>query len=180
MNLVLRKWGVILAEGLIAILAGVLIAINIFNSWWVMVYFSLFIFIGAILMLLSGTRWSLVLAGVAGILVSFLFFLALGLADWAKPLNVIRLASLSFYIAVWAIVSGLLQEITALYLRLPLRIRWLYLAAGLLTLAFGFTKLAIPASNLMFLAVYAVIYGVLLVIFALRLRVWLRDELKVD
>lgn len=175
MNLVLRKWGVILAEGLIAILAGGMIAINIFNSWSVMVYFGLFIFINAILMLSSGTRWSLILQGVAGILVSLLLILVLGLAEWNTPLNEIRLGYLSTYIGFWAITSGFFQVITALYLRMPLQKAWMYGTAGLLTLGFGLVKLALPASNLIFLAVYAIIYGVLLVIFALKLRGWLRS-----
>ncbi len=183
MDLVLRKWGVILAEGVIAILASVLIVINIFNSWWVMVYFSLFIFIGAILILTSGTHWSLVFSGIAGILISLMLFLVLGLADWGTSLNELRLRYLSTYIAYWAIVSGLLQVITTLYLRMPLRKVWLYGTAGLLTLIFGISKAAVPASNLMFLAVYLYIIGVLLVIFALRLRVWLhspKSEVEVD
>lgn len=175
MNLVLRTWGVILIEGLIAILAGALIAISIFNSWSVMVYFGLFIFINAILMLNSGTRWSLILQGVAGILVSLLLILVLGLADWNTPLNEIRLGHLSTYIAFWAIAGGLFQVFTALYLRMPLRKAWPYGTAGLLTLGFGLVKLAVPASNLIFLAVYAILYGVLLVMFALMLRAWLRS-----
>lgn len=176
MSTVLRKWGVILAQGVIAILTSVLISLGLDNSRLVLVCFSLFIFIESILIIVSGTRWSVILTGAAGIIASMMLFIAVGVSNRNQPIREPWLMQILSLVAYWAFASGLLQVITGLYLRMSMHKEWLYGTAGLVSIAFGFVLLVATDINLVVLAAYAFVYGVLLVIFSLRLRIWLRKE----
>lgn len=108
--------------------------------------------------------WVLLLVGLLGVVVGLITFMAPGLTALV----------LLFYIAIWAIGTGLLQVIAAIRLRKEIQGEWLLVLAGLLSAAFGFVVMARPGAGaltlLWLIAVYAVLYGVLLVVLALRVR----------
>jgi len=108
--------------------------------------------------------WVLLLAGLLGIVVGVLTFLAPGLTALA----------LLLYIAIWAMGTGLLQVIAAIRLRKEITGEWLLILAGLLSVAFGIMVMARPGVGalavLSLIAVYAVVYGVLLVVLSFRVR----------
>jgi uncharacterized membrane protein HdeD (DUF308 family) len=104
----------------------------------------------------------LLLAGLAGIVVGVLTFLNPALTALA----------LLFYIAIWAIATGLLQIVAAIRLRKEIEGElWLGLA-GLASIVFGVLLTARPGEGalavLWLIATYAIVSGVILVILAIK------------
>jgi uncharacterized membrane protein HdeD (DUF308 family) len=108
--------------------------------------------------------WVLLLAGLAGI--------GLGVLTFLNP--AITALVLLFYIAVWAIATGLLQIVTAIRLRKEIEGElWLALG-GAASIAFGVLLIARPGAGaltvLWLIAAYAIAFGIILVILALKAR----------
>ena len=81
---------------------------------------------------------------------------------------------LTIYIGVWALITGVLQIVAALRLRKEIDGEWILVLGGLLSVLFGIFVLAQPGAGLMamlwVLATYAVIFGVLMVILAFKIK----------
>ena len=79
-----------------------------------------------------------------------------------------------FLIAGWAIASGVLQIIGAIKLRKEIEGEWFLIASGVLSIIFGCLIALFPGAGALGLAfaigVFAVVYGILLVGFSLRLK----------
>jgi uncharacterized membrane protein HdeD (DUF308 family) len=98
--------------------------------------------------------------------------IAVGVLAFVRP-DITALALL-FYIALWAIATGVLEIAVAIRLREVLPNEWLLIIAGLLSVAFGVVLIARPDAGalavLSLLGAYAVVFGVLLLIFAFKVR----------
>jgi uncharacterized membrane protein HdeD (DUF308 family) len=108
--------------------------------------------------------WVLLLVGLTGIGVGVLTFYR----PAATALAVV------FYIAIWAIATGLLEIVAAVRLRKEIKGEvWLGLA-GVASVLFGVLLIARPAAGaltiLWLIAVYAIAFGILLLLLALRVR----------
>jgi uncharacterized membrane protein HdeD (DUF308 family) len=108
--------------------------------------------------------WVLLLVGLTG--------LGLGALTLYSP----QLTALAivFYVAIWAIATGLLQIVAAIRLRKQIeREIWLGLA-GIASVVFGALLVARPAAGaltlLWLIAVYAIVFGVVLVLLAFKVR----------
>jgi uncharacterized membrane protein HdeD (DUF308 family) len=106
----------------------------------------------------------LLLAGVAGI--------ALGVLTFFNP--AITALALLFYIAVWAIATGLLEIVAAIRLRKEIEGElWLGLG-GLASVLFGLLLIARPGQGalavLWLIAAFALVFGSMLVVLALKAR----------
>jgi uncharacterized membrane protein HdeD (DUF308 family) len=103
-------------------------------------------------------------AGLAGTL--------LGIFMLAVPTT--SLVLLLYAVAAWAILKGILEIIVALRLRALIEGEWLYGLAGALSLALGVIIFASPSLGavvfLTWLALYALLFGAVLIGIALRLR----------
>jgi uncharacterized membrane protein HdeD (DUF308 family) len=168
-----RRWWLLLLRGLIAIAFGVVswvqpglslaslvllfgaysLADGVLNAWTA----------------LEGHRehehwWVLFLEGLLGIGVGVLTFLAPGLTALA----------LLFYIAIWAIATGVLEIVAAIRLRKEIENEWMLIVAGLASVVFGALLMAQPAAGalalLWLIASYAIFFGVLLVVLAFKVR----------
>ena len=115
-----------------------------------------------------GPRWWLGLSGVAGILAGVMTFYYTGTTT---------LVLLTF-IAVWAIIIGVLQIWGAIVLRKVLQQEWLLILNGVLSIAFGAVLLAQPGTGALALAFmiawYAIFFGCLYVALAIELRQYKR------
>ena len=111
-----------------------------------------------------GSWLVLLLAGVAGICVGLLTFASPGITALA----------LLFYIAVWAVATGVLAIVAALRLRTEIQGEFWLILAGFLSVAFGLSLMARPGegalSLLWLLGIYAVAAGVVQVLLALKVR----------
>ena len=109
-------------------------------------------------------RGWLVLEGIVGI--------ATGVVTFVWP-N-ITTAVLVSLVAIWAIMTGVLEIATAVKLRRELANEWLMALSGVLSIVFGGYLIVSPAQGALALVtavgIYALVFGVMLCAFALRLR----------
>jgi uncharacterized membrane protein HdeD (DUF308 family) len=167
-----RHWWVVLLRGLVAIAFGVLTftrpAISLAA---LLLFFGAFVFADGLLHVWTAisdkereNRWLLLLGGLLGIGVGLLAFLIPGLTAIA----------VLFYIAIWAVATGLLDIVAAVRLRKEIEGEWLLGLGGLCSVAFGVVLLARPATGalavLWIIAAYAVAFGVILTLLSFRLK----------
>jgi len=167
------NWWLLLLRGLVAVLFGVLTWLQPGISLAALVLlFGAYAFADGILGVwaaISGRKqhedwWVLLLWGFVGIGVGIMTFLVPGVTALA----------LLFYIAIWAIASGVLQIVVAIRLRREIADEWLLLLAGLASIVFGALLMLRPAAGalavLWLIATYAVVFGALLVILSFQAR----------
>lgn len=169
-----RSWWLMLLRGIASILFGIAAFV-----WPGLTVLALTLLYGAFAMAdgilslgaaLSGSgdrsipTWWLVVIGLLGIAVGAVAFLWPGLTAFA----------LVVMIGAWAVAIGVLQIIGAIWLRHELEDEWLLIAAGILSVLFGTAILLKPSAGALALAwaigTFAILTGLLLVAFALRLK----------
>ncbi len=168
-----RNWWVLLLRGLIAIAFGILAWLQPGISLAALVLlFGAYIMVDGILGVwtaITGRKeheawWVLLLWGLVGIGVGILTFLAPGVTALA----------LLFFVAVWAIATGVLEILAAIRLRKEIKGEWLLIISGLISVVFGFLLMVQPGAGaialLWLIATYAIIFGVILVILAFKAR----------
>ena len=111
-----------------------------------------------------GPRWWLAIVGLLGIAAGLLTFLMPGLSALV----------LLFFIAGWAIATGVFQIIGAIQLRKEIDNEWLLILGGIISVLFGIGVMLAPGAGALALiwviGTYAIIIGVLFVALALRLK----------
>lgn len=168
-----RSWWLLLVRGLAAIAFGLLTwfqpAISLTAFVLLFGAYSLADGVCGIVTAFSGRKdhehwWVLLLGGLVGVGVGLLTFLAPGLTALA----------VLFYIAIWAIATGVLQIVAAIRLRKEIEGEWLLILAGAASVLFGVLLTVQPGAGaltlLWLIAAYAVFFGVLLVMLAMRVR----------
>jgi uncharacterized membrane protein HdeD (DUF308 family) len=112
----------------------------------------------------AGPRWWLGLSGVVGILAGIIAFAYTGMT---------ALVLLTF-IAVWAIIIGVLQLFAAVRMRDVLNNEWWLILSGLISIAFGVVLIAWPGTGALTviwtIAWYAVFFGCMLVGLSFELK----------
>lgn len=172
-----RNWWLILLRGLIAVIFGFLTWFQPEISLNALVFlFGVYVIadgaIGAWIAIIGRKEhedwWVLLLWGLLGIGVGVLAFLAPS----------ITALILLFYIAIWAIATGILEIVAAIRLRKEIKGEWLLILGGLLSVVFGVFLIVQPSAGILALlwliAAYAVFFGILLVALALKVRVFNR------
>jgi uncharacterized membrane protein HdeD (DUF308 family) len=168
-----RTWWMLLLRGLFAIAFGVLTWVLPGVSLAALVLlFGAYVMADGILGVWSAVAgrkehehwWVMLIAGLLGIAIGLLTFLA----------PAVTALVLLFYIAIWAIATGVLQIVIAIRLRKEIRGEWMLVLGGLASLLFGVLLIAQPGAGalgvLWLIATYAVVFGVLLVLLALKVR----------
>ena len=168
-----RAWWLVLLRGLAAIVFGVLTW-----TWPGVTLITLVLFWGAyalvdgVAALVGGWQtkdggkpmWQVVLIGVLGI--------AAGIFTFVSP--EVTAIALLLLIAAWAIVNGIFQIAAAIRLRKEIANEWLLILSGALSVVFGVFMVANPGAGAMavlwIIGVFAVAYGMLLVVLAFKLR----------
>ena len=109
-------------------------------------------------------RWWLVIVGIAGIAAGALTFLMPGLTALV----------LVTFIAVWAIVLGIMEIYGAIKLRKEIEGEWFLILNGALSVVFGILLLWRPGIGALTLiwiiGAYAIVLGIIYVMFGLKLR----------
>src|SRR5882762_3913702 len=169
------NWWLLALRGLIAVLFGVLAfiwpGVTLITLVWL---FGALALVNGILSLVLAAKTpkgypkvgSLILGGLLGILAGLLAFVMPG----------ITALGLLILIAAWAIVTGVMDLVAAVRLRKIITNEWLLVLAGIASVAFGIILLLQPAAGALALvwliAAWAVVFGILLMIVAFRVRNW--------
>jgi uncharacterized membrane protein HdeD (DUF308 family) len=172
-----RYWWMVLLRAVVSILFGVVIfarpGISLHGLVLLFGAFVLVDGIGSVITALSGraeheTWWVLLLGGLAGIGVGVLTFMSPGTTALA----------LLFFIAVWAIATGLLQIVAAVRLRKEIQGEFWLGLGGLASVVFGCLLLSRPGDGalavLWLIGAYAIASGVILLILAFAARGWVK------
>ena len=169
------NWWLLALRGLLAVLFGVLAFMwpgaTLITLVWL---FGAFALVNGILSLVLAAKTprgypkvgSLVLAGILGILAGLLAFVMPG----------ITALGLLILIAAWAIVTGVMELVAAVRLRKIIANEWLLVLAGIASVIFGIILFVQPAAGALALiwliATWAIVFGILLMILAFRMRNW--------
>jgi uncharacterized membrane protein HdeD (DUF308 family) len=168
-----RNWWLMLLRGLAAIGFGVLIFAKPGISLQVLVYlFGIYVLVEGILGVSLAIQGRNTIDSWGVLLLWGLLGIAVGVLAFVRP-DITALALL-FYIALWAIASGVLEIAVAIRLREVIQNEWFLILAGLVSVAFGVVLIARPDAGavavLSLIGAYAIVVGVLLVIFAFKVR----------
>jgi uncharacterized membrane protein HdeD (DUF308 family) len=168
-----RSWWVLLLRGIVAILFGVLTFMQPGISLATLVLlFGAFAFADGVLgswTAISHRKdtehwWVLLLEGLLGI--------GVGALTVFNP--AVTALVLLFYIAIWAIATGVLEIVIAIRLRKEIEGELTLVLAGLASVAFGVLVMARPGSGalavLWLIGSYAIAFGLLIVLLAFKVR----------
>ncbi|HEV2262633.1 MAG TPA: HdeD family acid-resistance protein [Candidatus Rubrimentiphilum sp.] len=168
-----QNWWALALRGLVAILFGLLALVWPGITLFVLVILfgayalvdGVFAIVAAIRAAEAHSRWAqLMIMGIFGILIAAVTFFYPGITALA----------LLYVIAFWAIVTGVLEMMAAFELRKQIAGELLWILAGLASIAFGVILILRPLSGALaviwLIGIYAIIFGVLLLGLAFRLR----------
>ncbi|MFC5746127.1 HdeD family acid-resistance protein [Actinomadura rugatobispora] len=171
-DLITRHWWVLAVRGGFAVLFGLaalfwpgitVLALVILFGLYALVD-GIIALVGAIRGGFGGSRTWAAVIGVAGIV--------LGLVALIWP--AITAFALLMLIAVWAVVVGVFEIISAVALRREIEGEWFYIAAGALSVLFGVLLFAWPVSGALALVwligAFAIVVGAIMIGAAFRLR----------
>jgi uncharacterized membrane protein HdeD (DUF308 family) len=164
-----KKWWVLLLRGILLIIAGLLAFVS--PVTWV-IFVGVYMLFDGMSFLLAGfsdqpggqSRWPLLIIGILGLLAGLIIL-------WNPALGGI---TLTYVIAAWAIVTGVLTIITALRLREEIDNEWWLVLSGVLAIIFGVLVFQNVLAGILTIAwvfgIFAVVVGILSIALAFRVR----------
>ncbi len=168
-----KNWWVLALRGVLAIVFGVLAALmpGITLFALVLLFGSYAIIDGGFAIVAAirrrgtaGPWWALLLEGLIGIAAGVVTFVFPGLSALA----------LVYVIGAWAIFTGVLEILAAFVLRRQIQGEWWLAATGVLSIIFGGLVLVRPGAGalalVLWIGAYAIVFGILLLALAFRLR----------
>jgi uncharacterized membrane protein HdeD (DUF308 family) len=169
-----RNWWALVLRGLAAILFGVLaFAWPGITLFVLVLFFGAYMLVDGIFAIVAAVRaageedrwWLLLIQGILGVLAGLVAIFWPGLTALA----------LLYFIAAWAIVTGIMEIVAAIRLRREIEGEWALALSGALSVLFGVLLVVLPApagllSLVWLIGAYAVATGVLLLILAFRVR----------
>lgn len=166
-----RHWWALALRGLAAVVFGILaFALPGITLAVLVLLFGAYAIVDGVLAIVSAFRsgghhlWYLLVEGVVGILAGVAAFTWPGLTALV----------LLFIIAGWAILTGILEVISAVRLREVIENEWAWIAGGVLSVVFGLVMLISPGTGALALVwligAYAVLFGISLIVLAWQVR----------
>ena len=166
------KWWLFLLRGLAGIAVGVvafvqpgaeLIALVLVLGFYSFVAGALAIAVAATGV--AGDRWwALLLEGIIGVVVAVLV--------WSWP--VASALAFVYFVAAWLMFTGILQVAAGIRFRDIIDNEWLYIIAGVVSVAFGVFVFRMPSQGAVATAFlfgwYFLLFGLIQLVFAFRLR----------
>jgi uncharacterized membrane protein HdeD (DUF308 family) len=171
LELLASKWWAVGVRGLIAVLFGIVALVYPGMTLTVLVFlFGAYALVDGLFAIATaatgagGSRFWFLFEGIIGI--------AAGIIAYAYPEITAR--ALVYLIAAWAIFTGVFEIMAGL--ELPVSRDWLLALSGLASVVFGVLVFFYPNSGALaivwVIGVYALVYGVTMVVLAVRLRSW--------
>jgi uncharacterized membrane protein HdeD (DUF308 family) len=175
-----QNWWMFAVRGAVAIIFGVLALIWPGQTLQALVLvFGAYALVDGIFAMIAGITarkyfdrwWAVLLEGIAGV--------AIGVLTFFYP-NITALVLL-YFIAAWALITGIFEIVAAIQLRRVITNEWMYILGGLLSIIFGILLFVFPGAGAVsvvwLIGIYAIVFGISEILFAFRLR-GLRHELK--
>lgn len=171
-NSLARNWWALVLRGVLAILFGIAAfvwpGLTILSLTFVFGFYALLDGIFALIAAWSNRSherwWVLLLEGLLGVAAGVIAFMSPG---------VTALALLSV-IAVWAILTGVLEIMAAIRLRREIENEWWLALGGLFSIIFGVLLLIWPGAGLVtiswIIGGYAVAFGIMMLMLGFRLQ----------
>lgn len=169
----LHYWWVLLARGILAIIFGIIAlaapGIALLAFIYVFAAYALLDGIIAIVVSLQERRflrawWVLLLEGVLGIIFGILA------STWPGETALVLL----FLVAIWALVTGIMEVSSAFVIPGSAGQRWGLGLAGLLSIIFGLILIVRPGAGLLailwLVGIYAIVFGVSMIVYAFQVR----------
>jgi uncharacterized membrane protein HdeD (DUF308 family) len=176
-----ERWWTLVLRGVAAVIFGILTFIAPGASLFALVLlFGAYAIANGVIDLVLAVRrpageprWgSLVFEGIVSIVAGVLTLVWPGITALV----------LLFFIAAWAIATGVAQLIAAVRLRKQIRGEWLLALSGALSIAFGGLLLVFPGAGalavVIWIGAYAIVFGALLIALGVRLRSWGRSTTR--
>jgi uncharacterized membrane protein HdeD (DUF308 family) len=171
-----ENWWALALRGVGAVLFGILAVLLPGIALLALVFaFGAYALVDGVLALVagirgSGRRWVLLAEGLLGIVAGLL----------ALVLPSVTIEVLLYLIAAWAIFIGLLELLAAIWLRREMEGEWTLILGGILSIIAGVSLAVLPRVILLsvvwVVGVYALIFGVVLIASAFRVRGRRRDS----
>jgi uncharacterized membrane protein HdeD (DUF308 family) len=172
MNLT-RNWWLVVIRGVLAILFGLVALFWPGVTWLVLILlFGVYVIMDGVFAMLSGvvrTRysprwWMFLLEGVVSVAAGVIVLMRPGLASLV----------IIIVIAVWAILTGILEIAAAIRLRREITNEWMLTLGGFISIVLGVLMFFQPATAglviTLMIGSYALMFGILLVMLGFRLR----------
>lgn len=172
-NLFGVHWWALALRGVVAILFGIVaVATPGLTLAIIVLLFGVYALIDGIVAIVTAIRaahghrrWGAFLVeGIVGIVA--------GLVALFVP--VVALAFLIYLVGAWAIITGVLEITAAMRLRQHVPGEWLLILTGIVSIIFGIAVFAAPVVGVvaiaLWLGIYALMFGILLLTLAFRLR----------
>ena len=169
----LHEWWVLLVRGILAIIFGIIAlaapGIALLAFIYVFAAYALLDGIIAIVVSLQERRflriwWVLLLEGALGIIFGILAF------TWPGETALVLL----YLVAIWALVTGIMEVSSAFVVPGSTGQRWGLGLAGLLSIIFGLILIVHPGAGLLailwLVGIYAIVFGVSLLVYAFQVR----------
>jgi uncharacterized membrane protein HdeD (DUF308 family) len=168
-----RYWWVLALRGVLAIIFGILAVL------WpgltlitLVLFFGAYAFVDGIFAVIAGITsrerdqrwWAAVLEGIAGIIFGVLTFV------WPGMTALVLL----YFIAAWALVTGILEIVAAVRLRQVIDNEWMMILGGIVSIILGGLLFLFPGAGALgltwMIGIYAIVFGILFTVLAFRLR----------
>jgi uncharacterized membrane protein HdeD (DUF308 family) len=168
-----RNWWLYAVRGVVAVIFGVVAFARPEQALQALVLvFGAYALVDGIFAMFAGVAargyferwWAVLLEGVAGVVIGLLTFF------WP---NITALVLL-YFIAAWALITGIFEIVAAIQLRRVITGEWMLILGGLLSILFGVLLFVFPeagaVSVIWVIGIYAVVFGISEIIFAFRLH----------
>jgi uncharacterized membrane protein HdeD (DUF308 family) len=172
LHILARNWWAVALRGAFALIFGILaVALPGIAIFWLVVLFAAYMLIDGVFAIVAGIRaarhhvrwWPFALEGVADI--------AAGLIAVIWP--TISAIVLVYLVAIWAIVTGVFMVSAGFAPGRP-HGAWLLVLSGALSVLLGIVFIGWPGAGVLaiglWIGIYAIAFGIVLLVFAFRLR----------
>ncbi len=172
-HILARNWWTWLVRGIAAIIFGILAFLwPVATIWAIGILFGAYALVDGIFAIVASVRaaethqrwWPFLVEGIIGIIIAAITFYDIRITLFALYLT----------IAAWAFLTGILEIAAAIQLRKHLANEFWLLLGGIASILFGILMLWRPLPAVLaivwLIAAYAIVFGILMIGFAMRLR----------
>ncbi len=168
-----RNWWALLIRGIAAVIFGILALVWPGAAWVAIgILFGAYAFVDGVFAIVAAVRaaesherwWPFVIEGAIGLIIAAITFYDVG----------ITILALYFTIAVWALLTGILEIVAAIQLRKSLANEAWLILGGVLSILFAvlmwWRPIAGAVAIVWIIGIYAIVFGIMMIGLSLRLR----------